>query len=53
MFDNNLGKCGPIFQKKILQLIRNKILHICMTRISKKIFENGYIPMHCGSPVVV
>ena len=27
MFDNNFGKCGPIFKKKFLhKLIRKKIL---------------------------
>jgi len=35
MFDNNFGKCGPIFNFKILyQLIREKILYILTTKIS-------------------
>ena len=34
MFDNNFGKCGPIFQKFFHQVIRKKILYVHTTKIS-------------------
>jgi len=33
MFDNNFGKCGPIF-RILYQLIRQKILYVYTTEIS-------------------
>jgi len=33
MFDNNFGKCGPIF-KFFHQVIRKKILYVYITKIS-------------------
>jgi len=33
MFDNNFGKCGPIFKIFFHQVIREKILYVYVTKI--------------------